>query len=316
MPTNITISNAAYDELRATLAFAFRHVPPQERDPRIEATLAMLHTSPTAPKGVFQAKMGGKRVGALFSFRRPDGAVLLWAPAMEDGCSSMPLLEALGRFCGQCEARAAVMLADRNQPVNRSELHAAGFEYLSDMLYMVGDTAQPVAPTITSPTTLVFLPLGESKQDFELMVEIVGQTYHNTRDFPKLLSLLPARGVLEGYRSIPTFRPELWFFIRNEGRDVGAILLTDQSEEQMELTYMGLAETAREKGFGREIVRFAKRIAQQHGRRHLLTTVDERNPAALKSYLAAGLRVWDRKNVFMQLFQGQNEPSKSKETGM
>ncbi len=62
---------------------------------------------------------------------------------------------------------------------------------------------------------------------------------------------------------------------------------------------MGLAEEARGNGYASEIVRFAQEIVRHQNRRYLLTSVDEQNQAALKTYLSAGMNAWDRKSVFV-----------------
>jgi ribosomal protein S18 acetylase RimI-like enzyme len=74
--------------------------------------------------------------------------------------------------------------------------------------------------------------------------------------------------------------------------------MTDQPEEQIELTYMGLIEEMRGLGFSKEIVRYAKRIAGLRKRLFLLTSVDEQNAAALKTYLSQGFSAWNRKSVY------------------
>ena len=116
------------------------------------------------------------------------------------------------------------------------------------------------------------------------------------------MQIAPVEYVLQGYKSGGLFRPELWFFLQEEGNDVGVLLLTDATPEQMELTYMGLLESARGKGFAREIVRFAKEITSQQKKVLLLTSVDEKNVPACQSYLAQGFRAWDRKKVFARFF--------------
>ncbi len=292
------ISNPEPSELEPTLELAFAHIPLPERAARLDALMSMLRADPSASQGVFQAQLGDKRIGALFSFQRPDGAVLLWAPTMLDGFSTTPLFDPLERFCRSRHAKLAIALMDRHQPANVSELRAAGFEYQSDMLYLVLDAGENIATKTGGH--LEFVPLDPTAATMDSMVEIVQKTYRNSRDFPRLLSQLPVREVLAGYQTVATFDPALWFFIREADRSIGALLLTDQPEDQLELTYMGLAEEARGHGFGAEIVGFAQNIAQQRGRRYLLTSVDEQNPAALKSYLSAGMNVWDRKSVFVR----------------
>ena len=332
MSQEIEISNPDNEELEKTLDLAFGYMSPQERRQRMDVILSLLKDNPILREGVFQAKVNGKRVGALFSQKRSDGTVLLWPPVMLEDFSPERLFGSLERFCRRCKASAALALVDRQQPFDNAGLLSLGFEYLSDMLYLVVRTNEEEAAVDSKNPkhvgnrcagekvvkaarrvngefqtdfdfTLEFLPMSRVQDcRFERMAETVAKTYRNSRDFPRLLRLLPIHEVLNGYRSEGPFCPDLWFFVRKEDRDIGSLLMADQSEEQMELTYMGLAEEARGFGYGREIVRFAKEIARHRKRRYLLTVVDEQNPAALKSYLSLGFHTWDRKSVFVRFF--------------
>lgn len=307
--SDFEISNPSLDEIEETLQLAFAHLPPEERWPRLEAILPQFRRGALSLDGVFQARCHGRRVGALYSQKRLDGTVLLWAPTVLEGFSAEPFFEPLRRYCRQTAATAAIALVDRGQTPDRPALEKAGFEYLSDMLYLVltisGNTAGDAAKnTPASEDGLRFLPMSEATGDaFGRMMEIAQATYQNTRDFPPLLQILSARDILENCRDSAPFSPELWFFVRKDDRDIGLLLLSDASNGQIELTYMGLVEEARGFGYGREIVRFAARLARSRNADHLLTSVDEQNPAALHSYLSQGFRAWDRKNLYAWFFE-------------
>lgn len=299
MPLEIT--NPMPEELEDTLRLAFAHVPDMERAFRIEGILAQFHAGTLSLEGIFQAKDGEHRVGALFSQIRSDGTVMLWTPTAIRSASVEPFFEPLERFCRANDVLAAIALVDLGQSPQKSALLEAKFEYLSDLLYLV----LPLAETEEGPPKreLRFLPMNEvGPEAFDRMVETVKITYKNTRDFPRLLHLLPVRNVLEGYRDNAPFHPELWFFVQKDGRNVGALLLSLQPDDQIELTYMGLAEEVRGSGHGREIVRFAVQEARRRHLAYLLTSVDDRNAAALRSYLTQGFRAWDRKNVYARFF--------------
>jgi GNAT superfamily N-acetyltransferase len=132
---------------------------------------------------------------------------------------------------------------------------------------------------------------------------LVKATYDNSLDFPELMQIAPVEHVLQGYKTGSLFRPDLWFLLQKEGVDVGVLLLTDVPPDQMELTYMGLLESARGQGYAKEIVRFARAITSREKRLLLLTSVDEKNISACQSYLSQGFQAWDRKKVYARFFE-------------
>jgi GNAT superfamily N-acetyltransferase len=257
--------------------------------------------------GVFQAKPNsGKHrntlVGAMYAQRRPDGSVMLWIPTMTEGFPLTPMFEPLVHFCRLKNAFAAVALADRQQSFDEQTLCSAGqFRFLSDLIQL----ATEVSPNEASPdetSRLQFVPLSDSDAVSEQLSRLVKATYDNSLDFPELMQIAPVEHVLHGYKTGSLFRPELWFRLQKEGVDVGVLLLTDVPPDQIELTYMGLLESARRQGFAREIVRFAKSITSREKRLLLLTSVDEKNIPACQSYLSQGFQAWDRKKVYARFF--------------
>jgi GNAT superfamily N-acetyltransferase len=150
---------------------------------------------------------------------------------------------------------------------------------------------------------LQFVPLPDYSEDVSKRLKrLVKDTYQHSLDFPDLMQIAPVEDVLQGYKASGLLRPELWFFIQKDGVDIGVLLLTDASPEQLELTYMGLLESARGQGFSREIVRFAKEITRQEKRLLLLTSVDEKNVPACQSYLSHGFKAWDRRRIYARFF--------------
>lgn len=296
----IRIIHAAGDEIESVLRLAFGHLEEPEHSLRTQAILRQFQAGKLDTEGLFQARRGDKRVGALFAQKRSDGTVFLWAPALLHGLSPEPFFEPLDRFCKKHDARAALAMVDRGQSFHRAAMRAAGFEALSDLLHLVAEV--PELPSDKN-LALEFVPMkADSQDDFRRMVRTVTETYRETRDFPRLLGILSVEGVLDGYRDTEEYRPEFWFFVRKDGRDVGALILTDFPETQTELTYMGLEPDIRGRGYAAELVRFAFDTAARLGREHLLTSVDEANTAALKTYLTRDFQAWDRKRIFVKLY--------------
>ncbi|MDR2116527.1 MAG: GNAT family N-acetyltransferase [Planctomycetaceae bacterium] len=300
----VEISNPSSQELEETLRFAFGHLPENELTIRTNSMLEQYHLGTLSLEGIFQAKIQDQRIGAFFSQLRIDQTVLSWVPIMKDGFSIELFFEPFMAFCCKNQVIAVLALVDLGQQFDETTLVSAGkFELLSDLIYLV----LPVtATTEDSDFTgeLEFFPMSYFSEDvFEPMAELVHATYRNTRDFPQLMQIAPVKQVLQMYQSGQIFLPELWFFVRKENQNIGVLLMTDQPEEQIELTYMGLIEEARGHGYSREIVRYAKRIAGLRKRLFLLTSVDEQNINALKTYLSQGFRVWDRKNIYVKFLK-------------
>ena len=87
------------------------------------------------------------------------------------------------------------------------------------------------------------------------------------------------------------------------GDDVGCLLLTDFPEhENWELTYMGVAPSARGNGWGAHIVRYAQWRARLADRLRLVLAVDADNGPAITLYAAAGFQAWERRTVFVKVF--------------
>ena len=304
----LTITNPTESELEMTLQKAFQHLVPNESALRIGTIMQQYQSGQIDLNGIFQAKHDNKLVGVMYAQSRPDGAVMLWVPTMPEGFPLEPMFESLTQFCRSQNAFAAVALADRQQPFCEKTFCSAGqFRFLSDLIYL----ATEITPHETSdaPYSLQFVPLGhvvtqerDSDDTMNRLTRLVKETYCNALDFPDLMQIAPVEQVVQGYKTGGLFRPELWFFIRKEDADVGVLLLTDSAPDQLELTYMGLIESARRQGLSKEIVRFAREITSRENRLLLLTSVDEKNVPACQTYLSLGFKAWDRKKVYVRFF--------------
>jgi GNAT superfamily N-acetyltransferase len=298
----LTVTNPTEAELESTLQFAFQHLSPHDSALRVNMMMQHYQSGQMDLSGIFQAKHGDTRVGALYAQSRPDGSVMFWIPAMAAGFSLEPMLEPLAQFCRSKNTFAAVALADRNQQFDEQTFCTAGqFQFLSDLIHL----ATEISPNESSKESyrLQFIPLSHYSEDIsDRLTRLVKNTYHHSLDFPDLMQIAPVEHVLQGYKTGALFRPELWFFLQKDDTDVGVLLLTDAAPDQFELTYMGLIESARRQGFAKEIVRFAKEVTRHWERPLLLTSVDEKNIPASQAYLSHGFKAWDRKKVYARFF--------------
>ncbi len=129
-------------------------------------------------------------------------------------------------------------------------------------------------------------------------------TYQQTRDCPQLNGVRDVEDVLAGYRAAGVFDAGRWLIVRHAGTDVGCLLLTDFPEhDNWELTYMGVAPSARGNGWGIEMVRYAQWRARLAGRSRLVLAVDAANDPAIRMYVAAGFQAWERRTVCVKVFR-------------
>ena len=296
------ISNPGAEEFVDVLRLAFGHLPETELPARINAIQVQFGLGTVPLEGIFQAKENGRRVGVLFTQIRSDGTIILWPPTAPDRETVRKLFAAFDRYAVKKSTKAAVMLADLQQRIDNKMLkELGGFKFQSDLVFLVCETEK--AAGSVHHQALEFVPMtAAAGPEFDRMTELVHETYKNSRDFPALVGIVPADEVLRGYQRDAVFHPELWFFIRHGGEEIGVLLLTDQSDDQMELIYMGLREPYRGLGFAREIIVKALTAAKHWNRPLLLTAVDERNASAIRAYLNQGFAAWDRKKVFARFF--------------
>ena len=300
---DMVISSPTAEELTDVLHLAFAHLPERELLARIDAMLIRFGLGVIPLDGVFQAKENGRLNGAFFSQSRSDGTTVLWPPVAPDQETYREFFAVFERYCLQKAVKIAVMLVDLQQQVDAEKLEEhGGFTFQSDLISLVCETEKVVLPAYDPMLEFVSMTTADGPE-FANMAELVHETYRNSRDFPGLVGVTPTNEVLRGYQRETVFHPELWFFIRWGDEDVGTLLLADQSDGQMELIYMGLLEPYRNRGFAKEIIIKALETAKRWNRPLLLTSVDERNAAAVRAYLKQGFVAWDRKKVFARFFQ-------------
>ncbi|MDR1290521.1 MAG: GNAT family N-acetyltransferase, partial [Planctomycetaceae bacterium] len=251
---------------------------------------------------------GGAVVGVLIAQLRPDGLVSIWYPATKENRPLEPLLSHLDNYTLSRNAPAIILIADKDQFIDEKLIFANGFEYISDML-MLFSAVPPtnnIVPTNNSKR-LRFIPVDQTNNYREPLINLMAQTHVNTKDFPKLLALSPVNNILDEYLRNPFFRSDIWFFVQklhaaDNNKNIGVLLLNDIPPDNIELTYMGLINNERGQGYSHEIIQFAKQITANNGRKLLSTVVDDQNTNALHAYIKQGFTAWDRKKVYAKIF--------------
>ncbi|MDR0391723.1 MAG: GNAT family N-acetyltransferase [Planctomycetaceae bacterium] len=319
------ITHPTKHSIQDAIKFAFKHLPQDEMLLRQQLIMNLIDSGFIEMEGCFVGVEGELVVGVLISQLRPDGLVMIWHPATLDNFSIQSFFSPLDKYAKSRNAPAIILMVDNNQIVEEITFFDNGFSYVSDMLFLfsnVSESNKQLADELLTKKNnpqLKFIPVTEAIDKGEKnyrarLIELMRDTYINTKDFPKLLDLIPVDKILDEYQRNKFFRSELWFFVQklhesnndnnnnNNNRDIGVLLLTDSPSDCLELTYMGLVEGERGKGYSQEIIKFAQKTAVELGRKFVTTVVDEQNSIALRSYLKEGFIAWDRKKIYAKIF--------------
>ena len=180
----------------------------------------------------------------------------------------------------------------------------AGFRRVSDLLYLV--CLDREFPAVLLSSGLEFHPLdGDAESSFAALVEA---TYEGTLDCPAVNGIRNIKDVFLGYRATGTYDPQGWLLVRQEGKNIGCLIVSDYPQFQTrELIYMGLLPAAQRQGHGFSIVRHALWQARIARRQRLVLAVDAENEPALRMYAAAGFAAWDRKSVFIRVLAPEGD---------
>jgi RimJ/RimL family protein N-acetyltransferase len=243
--------------------------------------------------------------GAVLSQIQPGRTAVVWPPRIVSGeprGTAARLMAATRQRLAAGDVRIAQAMLDRHVPADERILQEAGFEYLTDLLYLV--CLEVELPGSLPRGPLEFEPY--SAAGHHRLARMVKATYERTLDCPRLNGVRKIEEVLAGYRATGLFDPNRWLIVRHRGRDVGCLLLADHPEHKNEeLVYMGLAASERGHGWGMDVTRHAQWLTRRAGRSRLVLAVDAENGPAIKVYAAAGFRAWDRRRVYVKVFASQ-----------
>ena len=112
--------------------------------------------------------------------------------------------------------------------------------------------------------------------------------------------------VLEGHQAQGIHNPEQWWLALQANEAVGVLLLAEISESQgWDLSYVGVVPEARGRGIGRELTCKALQEARAAGATQITLAVDTRNRPAWSLYLDLGFESFDRREVYLAIWNDQ-----------
>jgi mycothiol synthase len=298
----LRIGPVAAAERNHALQLVFRRLPEVECHRQVEMLLRGAASQDQLLEGLVGAYRGKSLAAVMLSQIQPGKTAAVYPPQMtaeESPATAHQLLAWTLQWLARREVRIAQSLLETDAQPEADLLREGGFQYLTDLLYLV--CADGEFPTAPPQVPLVFEPYGTSNH--ARLARIVGETYEQTRDCPQLNGIRDVEDVLAGYRATGVFAPGRWLIVRHEDADVGCLVLTEHVEHgAWELVYMGIVPGARGHGWGTAIARHAQWLTRQGGGDRLVLAVDASNGPALRMYAAAGFQAWDRRAVFLKTF--------------
>jgi ribosomal protein S18 acetylase RimI-like enzyme len=303
-PPPIEIRPAPVESRSRALQLVFRDQLPALRHRQTAQTLDELRSRPAAGDGLLTAWTGELLAGAVLIQLQPGRVGSLWPPQVATdqvaGFNTLArrLLRAAIDLAVRADSRIIQALLPTDSGHDARRLRAAGFEHVSDLLYLVSDPNG--FPSTHPDDALEYVQFSSDiADDFAAIVE---RTYSGTQDCPRLNGVRPIHEVLEGYRAVGRFDPMLWQLVRHQRNEIGCLLLAEHAPHNMwEIVYMGIVPEARGQGFGLAVTRHAQWLASKGGAERLVLAVDAANEPAIKGYAAAGFTTWDRRSVFLKV---------------
>ncbi len=176
-------------------------------------------------------------------------------------------------------------------PGRRAEIacvREAGFEALATLRFM-DRPLEPSVPASASEFAAGHELVPAESLGREGLCRLLGRTYLETLDCPKLAGRRRLEDVLDGHRGTGRFDPNLWTALCVAGDPVGLAMVNANPEaECLELVYLGLAPEFRGRGLGSLLLETAIRNAQHGGLPRLSLAVDEQNRPAIRLYRRHG----------------------------
>ncbi len=254
------------------------------------------------------AKESHRLRAATLAIVSPGRTALLFLGPIDDRDAldrhGLRLLRALQR---EVWSRGVVLLQSLVQrgASNVATIHRdAGFEYLTELLYMNRDLSTRSVSSTPIPrlTFSTFRP--ECEQQF---IETLQHTYSGSLDCPQLSGVRDVRDVLLGHRHTGVHDPDLWFLARKDDTPVGVLLMSGLAgNEGLEIVYIGVVASSRGMHVGDALLSLAIDVGRTRGASYLTLAVDTNNTYARDLYTRWGFLDTTRRRVWIAINRESN----------
>jgi GNAT superfamily N-acetyltransferase len=250
--------------------------------------------------GLAIAEHEGQVVGAAWLQPQVGRTATLWPVAFraeQFHTLAAPLAQHAMSAAAQLSTALAQTLLDSSEHPFSEVLKALDFHHLADLRYLMLSVPNRASLPAASPVRLDSPALAQR----ELFAQLIQTTYRHTLDCPGLEGCRHIDDVLEGYQTIGTHDPNLWFIAHYQEQPAGVLLLSPYPESrQWELVYMGVVPELRGHGIGGQILAQVRYLASQAGIEQVVLAVDAENHPALQMYGEAGFVEWAHRTAYIK----------------
>jgi ribosomal protein S18 acetylase RimI-like enzyme len=304
MHSSFSVEPARPEEMATAFQLIFQESSTDHLELRVANALELIEKGELNAEGVLVARHHQQVLGAMVCMTIPGSSGLVWPPQARSGATQMAVEDALVR-------RASHWLRQRGAKLGQALLTSAdahlgaslqrnGFTHITRLWYL-SRSPELTADLLLASERLEFQTY--RGDDSALFLETMWRTYEDTRDCPEVNGVRTPDEVLEGHQAQGKFDPERWWLARYRRRPVGVLLMTDMPEwDSWDVSYVGVVPEARQRGFGRELMRKALLETRAADIQQLTLSVDGRNQPAWNLYQQLGFEAFDQREVFLAIW--------------
>ena len=298
--TSLKVTQCPPARITEALALVLCELPPSLRREMAHTLLDELDPAELAHEALCVALRAERLCGAAWGQRQSGRIATFWpaqlVPGEGDDTAQM-LSQSVVRLLDATSVELTQAILPFDDSSKPPVLEAVGFHHLADLYYLSCEAAN--FPPEEPFSTIRFEPYrGHERQR---LIRLVERTYEQTLDCVGLEGVRTVDEVITGYQGTGVYRNENWLFVRQNGEDIGVLLLAEHPDAcHLELMYMGLIPELRGLGLGRHIVRHAKWIAARRLAERIVLAVDVTNKPAVRMYQFEGFSAWDKRSVYVR----------------
>ncbi len=298
----ITVTPITPDRLLAACRVLTAHQSGLDRDFLARRYHDVFTSRELDPGGLFVAHDElGIVQGAMIVQSLPGALGLAWPPRAEPGRSRAAIETALVSECCNwllergvkiCQSFATAAERDEMIPLVQHQ-----FQRVTEVVHLRRHIL-PGEDDLQAAQPLTFRPFTPNVR--KAFTTTLLATYGSSLDCPELTGDRTPEELLDGFvnpnaKSIPS-----WHLVDHAMEPVGVVLLDAGVEPgTWELNYLGIVPTARGRGWGDLLVRFAVGRSASAGATSVTLSVDARNQPALRLYDRHGFQEYDRRDVYL-----------------
>jgi mycothiol synthase len=293
------------EEWARAFQLIFQHVPKEDRQGLVRNALRLLRQGELDPTGIIVAPGStSSLLGAMVCLPVAGASALVWPPqAAEDSVRQEvedQLLSYALAWLRQRGAKLGQTLLGQGESHLAVSLERHGFLHITSLCYMRHDLNLPpkrptAAPALTYQTY--------SRCDRAIFHRTLLRSYEQTQDCPEVNGVRTLEEILQGHQAQGIHDPRHWWLALQGEEPVGVLLTAEVSEWQgWDLSYVGVVPEVRHRSIGREITRKSLEEARAAGASQITLAVDSRNLPAWKLYLDLGFESFDRREVYLAIW--------------